>query len=240
MRAIRLRTQALKILHFGRSAYCPVCSSWLRSFSEFGEPARPRARCPVCGALERHRLLFAYLLQAITPRTSRARVLHVAPEPPLAAHLSRNAAIAYVSADLGPRPAHVRADITSLGFKDSAFDIVICSHVLEHVSDDLAAIRELRRVLRVDGWAAIQVPIFDGPTIEGARGLSPDRRRALFGQADHLRRYGEDYLEHLALGGLLGRRVRCADFISGRDAGIFALDASEELAVCTRTRESQR
>jgi len=40
------------------------------------------------------------------------------------------------------------ASLPSLPFADSAFDTVVCSHVLEHVPDLYAAVRELRRVAR--------------------------------------------------------------------------------------------
>lgn len=56
--------------------------------------------------------------------------------------------------------ALLRADITRLPFKDSAFNRIICSEVLEHVHDDIAAIRELARVLKDDGTLAISVPSY--------------------------------------------------------------------------------
>jgi 2-polyprenyl-3-methyl-5-hydroxy-6-metoxy-1,4-benzoquinol methylase len=50
------------------------------------------------------------------------------------------------------------SDATALPFPDSYFDVVVCSHVLEHLADDRAAIAELIRVLRSPGWAVIGVP----------------------------------------------------------------------------------
>lgn len=40
----------------------------------------------------------------------------------------------------------VVADIEALPFKDKAFHFVWCAHVLEHVSDPIAACREIQRV----------------------------------------------------------------------------------------------
>lgn len=54
----------------------------------------------------------------------------------------------------------VRADITSLPFKSSTFDKIVCSEVLEHVPDDIAAIRELARVLKDKGVVAVSVPSY--------------------------------------------------------------------------------
>jgi ubiquinone/menaquinone biosynthesis C-methylase UbiE len=50
------------------------------------------------------------------------------------------------------------ADAPHLPFRDSYFDLVICSHVLEHLADDRAAIAEFVRVLRSPGWSVVGVP----------------------------------------------------------------------------------
>jgi SAM-dependent methyltransferase len=50
------------------------------------------------------------------------------------------------------------ADLTKLQFADASFDAVVCGEVLEHVADDLAAMRELRRVLRPGGVFVATVP----------------------------------------------------------------------------------
>jgi SAM-dependent methyltransferase len=49
-------------------------------------------------------------------------------------------------------------------FPDGTFDRVICSEVLEHIPEDVAAMRELTRVLRPGGTMAITVPRF-GPEL---------------------------------------------------------------------------
>ncbi|MCP3876260.1 MAG: class I SAM-dependent methyltransferase, partial [Desulfobacteraceae bacterium] len=49
-------------------------------------------------------------------------------------------------------------DITRLSFKDKAFDVVICSEVLEHIPNDKKAVKELLRVLKNKGVLAISVP----------------------------------------------------------------------------------
>jgi SAM-dependent methyltransferase len=51
-----------------------------------------------------------------------------------------------------------RGDIYALPFPDGYFDGVILSEILEHVSDDVAGLREVRRVLKPGGVAAITVP----------------------------------------------------------------------------------
>ncbi len=53
-----------------------------------------------------------------------------------------------------------KGDALNLPFKDETFDNIICSEVLEHVSDDSSACMELARVLRRKGTMAITVPTF--------------------------------------------------------------------------------
>ena len=45
-----------------------------------------------------------------------------------------------------------QADIGTLRFADASFDLVIAAHVLEHLPDPVAALAEMRRVLRPGGW----------------------------------------------------------------------------------------
>lgn len=52
----------------------------------------------------------------------------------------------------------LQADITSLPFKDGAFNRIICSEVLEHIPQDQQAVRELIRVLDSDGAMGVSVP----------------------------------------------------------------------------------
>jgi SAM-dependent methyltransferase len=52
----------------------------------------------------------------------------------------------------------LRGDAFHLPFPDASFDRVICSEVMEHVHDYRAAARELARLLRPGGSAAVTVP----------------------------------------------------------------------------------
>jgi SAM-dependent methyltransferase len=105
----------------------------------------------------------------------------------------------HVTADLAAPASDLRVDVQRLDLPDAAFGAVLCSHVLEHVPDDRAAMRELRRVLRPDGWALVAVPqspwravTFEDPSATGA-----DERLRTYGQADHVRQYGDDIAERL-------------------------------------------
>ncbi len=50
------------------------------------------------------------------------------------------------------------AEAEALDYLDRSFDLVICSHVIEHVVDDVAVARELARVTRNDGLVYIEAP----------------------------------------------------------------------------------
>ena len=182
---------------------CPICGASARRFLAFGLDRRRNALCPSCGSLERHRLLWHYLLEHSDLALRRHRVLHTAPEPFLEEALARLPKLRRISVDRFNAEADVRADLTDLPFPDGRFDVVLSSHVLEHVRDDGAAIAEFARVLRPGGWAAIMVP-YDPKlpaTDEGRDIAAPAERLARFGHPYHYRIYGADLGPRLAAAG---------------------------------------
>ena len=93
----------------------------------------------------------------------------------------------------------VQGDALHLPFPDGTFDRVICSEVLEHLPDDVAAMRELARVLRPGGTMAITVPRFGPELINWA--LSDEYHNVPGG---HIRIYRRSVLnERLASTGLV-------------------------------------
>lgn len=131
---------------------------------------------------------------------SGLRVLHLAPEPGVERWLRARLRGSYLSLDLEDPAATVRGDLTALPFSARSFDLVLCSHVLEHIPDDRAAMREMRRVLDERGRAIIQSPVNHDQTwgtFEDPAERDPRRRKALFSQADHVRVYGPDLVGRL-------------------------------------------
>ncbi|MEA2308499.1 MAG: hypothetical protein QOI65_785, partial [Thermoleophilaceae bacterium] len=118
--------------------------------------------------------------------------------------------VRWVGGDLSPEDPGVAAlDLTALSFADGSFDMVLCSLVLEHVADDGRAIKELRRVLRSAGMAVLQQPVDD--RLERTRedpGAPPAERLRQFGQEDHVRIYGRDFVERLRAAGFEVEVVR--------------------------------
>ena len=216
----------------GDAVYCPCCQ---RSFSRFlvaGSPRRPAA-CPRCDSRERQRLLWLYLQGETTFFTARNKVLHFAPEDCLQRTFAVLPNLDYTSGDLLSPFAQVRLDITDLQFPDETFDILLCSHVLEHVPDDAQAMRELRRVLKPDGKAIIQVPLdrARATTHEDPSIVTPEARLKAFGQSDHVRRYGLDFPARLAASGF---RVTAIPYARNLDARRHGLSINEEIYVCER------
>jgi SAM-dependent methyltransferase len=82
--------------------------------------------------------------------------------------------------------ATTRGDATRLPFPDASFDRIIAAEVLEHIPDDVAAIRELARVLRPGGSMAVTVPAWLAERVCWA--LS-DEYHAPFVEGGHVRIY---------------------------------------------------
>jgi SAM-dependent methyltransferase len=203
-----------RVRHRGSRVQCPCCR---REYRELAPLHGSDRLCWHCGSLERDRLLWLFFDRNPGLLAPGLNILHVAPEAPLQRRL-QNVAGRYVSGDLhGVFGDHI-IDITSLDFPDASFDAVMCNHVLEHVPDDRGAMRELRRVLRADGWAILLVPdvhlqeTMEDPSIADAA----DRLR-LFGQEDHVRRYGLDYFDRLAGAGFTTESIDLSEELSSEE-----------------------
>jgi SAM-dependent methyltransferase len=185
----------------GDSVECPCCGGRFSAF--MAERGRPNAVCPRCGAQERHRALWLYLRDR-TPLFERPlRMLHFAPELIFRRRLESLPQLDYVTADLDSPEAMLHFDITAIPFEEDSFDAILCSHVLEHVEDDRAAMRELVRVLRPGGFAIVLVPLdlSREQTYEDVSVVAPEDRAREFWQHDHVRLYGRDFAARLEQAG---------------------------------------
>ncbi len=220
----------------GANVSCPCCGGRFSRFLPVGSPPRVAA-CPGCDSRERQRLLHLYLHQRTNLFKDRLRVLHIAPEDCLQPELARSPNIDYLSSDRSSSTAMTRMDITDIRFPDASFDVILCSHVLEHVDDDGCAMRELYRVLRPGGWAILQVPLDQSldRTFEDPRVTDPRERARLFGQWDHVRVYGRDYAERLRAAGFDLRIVRFAAELRPDLVAAYGLDASEDIFHCSKS-----
>lgn len=131
-----------------------------------------------------------------------------------------------------------RMDITDIHFAEQSFDVVICNHVLVYVEDDRRALQEIFRVLSEGGWALLQVPIdrsrdrtFEDPSI-----TDPRERRRVFGQYDHVRVYGLDYLTRLADAGFAVTVDEFVKELAPAQIDALGLDVGETVYLCRKPR----
>jgi SAM-dependent methyltransferase len=222
-------------IYRGNQVECPCCGG---RFSRFmpGLSHRDTRVCPRCGAQERHRALWLYMRER-TDLFARPQlsILHWAPEYALQRSLASLPNAAYVSADLGGDEAMQHMDITDVPFKDGAFDLIVCVHVLEHVQQDRQAMREMARVLKPGGIALLLVPIvLEQPTKEDPSIVAPEERREAYWQEDHVRLYGGDFprrLEEEGFSVTVDGWVRTLDQPTVERYGLFPL---EDVYVATK------
>jgi len=230
-----LKRAVFAVWFHGASRWCPVCGKASRRFRRFGSGGRKDACCPRCGSLERHRLVWLYLISRTDLFDGEPkRMLHVAPEPCLEPRLKARLGDGYLTADLLDPRAMVRMDVTDIRFPGDHFDVIYCSHVLEHVPDDRCALGEFYRVLRKGGWAILLVPIGADRTVEDPTIVTPAERRRVFGQEDHVRTYGPDYLDRLREAGFAVEVCRVADLVEGKEAERMGLTAVSGEIFCCR------
>jgi SAM-dependent methyltransferase len=132
--------------------------------------------------------------EMIPVRKPNWTLLHFAPELGLQAWIKRQlpAGARYVSADLNSREVDLNLDIQRVDLPSNSIDAILLSHVLEHVDDDAAALREMRRVLVPGGKLFVQVPLGGKAATEEEKLHTPELRRERYGKTDHVRLYGND------------------------------------------------
>jgi SAM-dependent methyltransferase len=222
--------------YFGKARYCSVCGNSSSHFRTSGEVPREEAECVHCGALERHRLLCLFWQKRTHLFDGKSRkMLHVAPEKCLESMLKERLGGDYLTADLFNPSAMVKMDICAIQYPEQSFDVIYCSHVLEHVPDDKQAMREFFRVLKNDGWAILNVPITGEKTFEDSSIVDPKERLKAFGQEDHVRSYGPDYVERLRDSGFTVEVIKVDDLAESDDVVRMGLTpASGEIYYCTK------
>lgn len=168
---------------------CPLCG-YVGAFLDVNRTTgyRKNCLCPRCNSAERHRLqklVFDRIFENFD--TTNAKILHFAPEPCFTKYL-RNKFKDYTSADLLMKNVDVKCDMTDLPFSEGSFDFIFASHVLEHISNDMKAIAEIKRVLKPGkSIAVLPVPICSEKTIEYSQ---PNPL-----ESGHVRSPGNDYFE---------------------------------------------
>lgn len=245
-----LRTSIQVITHKGDKYTCPFCNYNARDLFVIGRHSevlnekeiiggmRGPSGCYKCRSSNRERLVYTYLKEKLDIHNSKTieSVLHIAPEPNLTNKLLKINLKNYVCGDLFTEgysyKSHVQnMNVTDIQYPDKTFDLVICNHVLEHVPNDLVAMKELQRVLKSDGKAILQVPISKctNETFEDFSVETPADREIVFGQYDHVRIYGQDYVKRLEKCGFKVSRINISS-----EYPQYGLNLEEDIFVCSK------
>lgn len=203
-------------LYKGSGFTCNVCSNRYQKFVPDFPAAENREAiknyqvvagygdniyCPFCMSTARDRLVLAKLSER---DLIKKNILHLSPEKNIYNFIRNKANV--ITADLLPGFYRTidgmvqKQDATQFSFADASFDWVIGNHILEHIPDDVKAMKEIFRVLKPGGRAVLQVPYSEilTSTIEDVRLNDPVKQSQLFGQKDHVRIYSlGDYTSRL-------------------------------------------
>lgn len=206
--------------------YCPVCDhrhdgylplpeSFTQQLATYGFDAvrlqmeflnRQNILCPCCGAMDRERISAEYLLRRLGDRffAPDFRFLEFAPSPAFNTFLHNRFTFQHETADLLRPGVDHRLDLTHMPEMESeSVDAWISLHMLEHIPDDAAALRELFRILKPAGFGLLMVPLSLAleTTDEDPAACEAERWRR-FGQADHIRTYAKkDFLHRVKAAG---------------------------------------
>ena len=217
--------------------FLPLNHVWDRTFWRTGEGLRlreyyfitkPNRECPYCGSHERHRSQQLYLSRNLK---SPADVLDIAPDR-FNKEALKTEGIKVTTLDINRRKrTDLRRSVCDIN-EPGKFDVVICCHVLEHVRDDRKALSSIYESLKPGGWALIQIPVWSCGATREAASTSPEERELLFGHPDHVRRYGLDFEQRMALAGFRTERILMADWAGGKyDCEYLGLDPCELLFI---------
>ena len=221
------RAMHASVFYRGKQQHCNICE---HHFSRFIILENGDKLCPFCGSISRNRLLWMILSTQIK---LKGRVLHFSPSRPLFRKLKKKAGIDYISTDFENEfLADKKLDITNVDEASESFDSIICYHVLEHIADDIQAMRELYRILKKGGFAIIQTPFKEGDIYENDAIVSAKDRLAHFGQADHVRIYSADGLMKRLQS--VGFQVDIKVFENIEGADKLGLKAKETVLLCQK------
>lgn len=197
---------------------CNLCGGAVfRAFN-----GRTGAQCAGCGSLERTRLLWMYLEELELP--SRAKILHIAPEPVIGRKLQARLPLCeYLRADIDTQryasggPC-TYIDLCDLGaWPSAAYDLILHVHVLEHTPCNIAhTLYHLHRMLKPSGRHVLGVPFLSGQYDESFQPLSDQEKKTRFAQWDHVRRFGRRDIErHIGTLLQLPDKINLADVFQG-------------------------
>ncbi|MDR2836265.1 MAG: class I SAM-dependent methyltransferase [Bacteroidales bacterium] len=226
----------IKPFYLGNKVECPICKKHYRKFLPYGNNAGVNRLCPNCLSLERHRLIWIYLNKKTDFFQANHKFLHFAPEQPFIKRFKKLKNLNYTTADIVSPIADLHIDILKTGLESNNYDIIFANHVLEHVENDIFAMKEIFRLLKSGGWAIMQVPInFKSQiTDEDPNITDPKEREKRFGQYDHVRYHGLDYPNRLESVGFIVEKFEVEKIFSQNQIERIRLDKNEILYIAKK------
>jgi SAM-dependent methyltransferase len=230
---IRLSYVARPVLAFllrGQHYTDPIDGKSFKTFLPYGYGSqRNNVLSPSTLSLERHRLLWLFLKNETTFFSDTLKVLHFAPEQAFYKRFRKLENLDYTTTDLNSPLADVKADICNLPFEDNSFDVILCNHVLEHIPDDIKAMKELYRVIKPGGWGIFQIPqdLMRDKTFEDNSITDKKERAKIFGQYDHVRVYGRDYFDRLRQNGFIVEEIDYTSKLTTEEIDRYCLAKGE-------------
>ncbi|HHU75066.1 MAG TPA: class I SAM-dependent methyltransferase [Clostridiales bacterium] len=211
LKCLTLTDALLKI--YTPIGYCNLCKTSVGFWRRIGEKNKTvytiigngqrRGGCPVCGSYDRNRWQYYVIKNYTELLNQKSVVLHFAPEYPLLSKIKENIGTKYYTADIQEGRADYVVDITNIKFEEKKFDYIIANHVLEHITNERKAISELIRCLKDNGIIILSFPVtMETKTLENCNHISEEDRIKYYGQKDHVRLYGNDYIDRLERYGL--------------------------------------
>lgn len=246
-----------KYLRFWGGKYrCNICSTKVRTFFPLSIDLQSRAisngfpfdfrrmetlnydkcNCPFCLSSDRERLYMLYIEKYVAPQERNYSILDFAPNKAFSERL-RAQQYDYTSTDLYRNDVDIKLDICDMKeVDDSRYDLIICSHVLEHVPDPNRALGEIFRVLVPGAVAIIMVPLFWDvrKTVEDASHNTAELRLKYYGQDDHVRLFSrEDFLDRIRAAGFEINQLTPSDFDQQKIVE-YAISDNSILYVCLK------
>lgn len=222
---------------FIKELFCPCCGWSGNRFLLHISPGYylSNSRCPNCYSLPRHRAMCIFLLNELGLKNLFGIILHFSPSESLrnfiSFHLNKKFKYFISTYDYSIRSDFV-SDLMFIPVKDSSVDFIICLHILEHIKDDLKAIRELWRIIKPNGKIVLMVPIDMEKNTEEYK--KPNR---LFD--DHFRYYGKDFMSKLFNSRFKVRCVEFNNFIKNNDLRKYGLK-NDYIFICEKRLGSRQ
>jgi SAM-dependent methyltransferase len=160
---------------------CNICGGqrFVRGPKDRLSSTGKRPRCKRCYSFERHRAFRRIFLELGPGRLRTLRCLQFSRDPTVDSRWFQTHEVSVFNKSNS-------LDLQHIDRPDRSYDVIVCNHVLEHVPDHRAALRELTRILSARGFLFLSFPDpcnFESTTDWGY----PDSNRH-----DHYRQFGRD------------------------------------------------